>query len=431
MQETALAPTPERERIESLDVLRGFAVLGMLLVNILAFSVYSKTYFDPSFNASGVADLVAWGSVELLVEGAMRGLFAMLFGASLALFTTGAAAKGAWLHYKRNFWLLVFGCLNVYLLLWYGDVLIAYALAGFLLYFVRNVRASYLYVMGAVLLLLVSLAFSLIGFGIEYLRDEVRDVALSGGTPTAYEQEAMDDWEEFLAYAQPTQEGRAEELAARGGSMASAISWHHELFAEEYLVGIFAFTFWDALMMMLIGMGLYKSGVMQMQKSLRFYIVTCVVGFASGLLINAHEVRTAWDSGFDLVESIPPYQFSYHFGRLGVAFGWLGLVLALLKLGGTGQGLGAVGRRLAAVGRMALTNYLMHSLALMLTFTGVGLGLVGKFSRSEVYVFVLAIWAFQLWFSAWWLARYGHGPMEWLWRGLTYGKFPVNSRRVP
>ena len=419
------APTAEQDRIESLDVLRGFAVLGILLINILGFAIYSKAYLNPLFNSdSMMADVLAWASMELLVEGAMRGLFSLLFGASLVLLTTGAAAKGAWIFYKRNFWLLVFGFFNVYILLWESDVLVPYALAGFLLYLVRNVRASRLHVMGAVLLLLFSLAYAFLGFSLEYSRDLSRDMALTGGTPTAEEQGAIDVWEEFQADAQPSLEGMEEELAARGGSLASAYGWHFQRATEDHLLTVLLFTFWDAMMMMLFGMALYKSGMMLGQRSLRFYIITAVAGFASGLLINTYETMKAWHSGFDVLASYSLIQFSYHLGRLGIAFGWLGLILALLKLGGSG----AIRRRLAAVGRMALTNYLMHSLVFTLIFTGAGLGLVGRFSRSELYVFVLAMWAFQLWFSPWWLARYRYGPTEWLWRGLTYGKFPVNGR---
>ena len=421
------APTAEQDRIESLDVLRGFAVLGILLINILGFAIYSKAYLDPLFNSDSMADVVTWASMELLVEGAMRGLFSMLFGASLVLLTTGVAARGAWIFYKRNFWLLIFGFFNVYILLWEGDVLVAYALAGFLLYFVRNVRASRLHMMGAALLLLFSLAHAFLGFSMEYSREVSRHFTSGDGTPTAQDQEAIAAWEEFQADTQPSLEGMEEELAARSGSLVATYSWHFHRFAEEHLPFTLMFALWDAMMMMLFGMALYKSGMMLGQRSLRFYIITAVAGFASGLLINAYEVMRTWHSGFDVLVSLPFFQFSYHFGRLGIAFGWLGLILALLKLGRSG----AVRRRLAAVGRMALTNYLMHSLVFMLIFTGAGLGLVGRFSRSEVYVFVLAMWAFQLWFSPWWLVRYRYGPTEWLWRGLTYGKFPVNGRSTP
>ena len=424
MNTTTATPTSEQDRIEALDVLRGFAVLGILLVNILGFALYTHANLNPLFNGGSLADLLAWGTIDLLVEGAMRALFSMLFGASLLLFTTGENAKGAWLHYKRNFWLLIFGLINVFVLMWGGDVLLPYALVGFLLYPLRNVRASRLYVLGFALMLAMSLTYTGMGQLMEFTRDLAYDQSTNGGTLTQEDQEAIEFWENFLAEIQPTQEDMAAELAARGGSMTSAYSWHFAEQGKIYIENVLTYIIWDAMIMMLIGMGLYKSGVMQGHRSMRFCIVLSLVGFTSGSLLNASEMHKAFQSGFAILETYPLFQFSYHFGRLAIAFGWLGLILALLKLGDQG----AVRRGLAAVGRMALTNYLMHSLVFMLIFSGVGLGLVGQFSRSEVYVFVLAMWAFQLWFSPWWLARFHYGPLEWLWRGLTYGKLPVNSR---
>ena len=112
-------------------------------------------------------------------------------------------------------------------------------------------------------------------------------------------------------------------------------------------------------------------------------------------------------------------------GRLGMALGYLGLLLYLSQLGIWS----ALRQRLANVGRMALTNYLTHSLVGLFLFTGAGLALVGEMSRAQVYVVVLLVWLFQLWFSSFWLTRFHFGPLEWLWRALTYGRRPPLLRQ--
>ena len=133
------APIAPSSRIESIDVVRGFALLGILLMNILAFGLPSRAYFDPSVDgALAGADFGAYVTVELLVEGVMRALFSMLFGAGVVILATGERAKGAAVYYRRQLLLLAFGLLDAFVLLWAGDVLVAYALAGLVLYLCRN-----------------------------------------------------------------------------------------------------------------------------------------------------------------------------------------------------------------------------------------------------------------------------------------------------
>ena len=117
-------------------------------------------------------------------------------------------------------------------------------------------------------------------------------------------------------------------------------------------------------------------------------------------------------------------QPTYHFGRLGMAFGYMGLIVLLVRAARASW----LTSRLAAVGRMALTNYLLHSLICAIVFTGAGFALVGELSRASMYIVVLGIWIFQLAISPWWLDRYRFGPVEWLWRTLTYGKLPRFAR---
>ena len=172
---------------------------------------------------------------------------------------------------------------------------------------------------------------------------------------------------------------------------------------------------------MLLGMALFKLGVLQGEKHLSTYRHMAIFGIGCGLLINAYELWIAHASNFDTIASFNQIAPTYHLGRTAMTIGWIGVViLALRNLN--------IGWRLAAVGRMALTNYLMHSLICLFIFTGAGFGLVNQLPRWQLYGIVLAIWIAQLYLSPWWLARYHYGPMEWLWRGLTYGHFPPLKR---
>jgi len=183
---------------------------------------------------------------------------------------------------------------------------------------------------------------------------------------------------------------------------------------------------WDALIMMLIGMALFKQSILDASKSTKFYVKLMIIGFGTGLVINSWEVLLAARSGFQLLETYPYLHWTYHLGRLGMAFGWLGLILYVCQKSYWSRARHA----LAAVGRMALSNYLMHSVFALVLFTGVGFALVGELDRWMLYPIVATIWIIQLIVSPWWLSRFQFGPCEWLWRSLSYGRIPA-LRRAP
>lgn len=409
-------------RLESLDVLRGFALLGILLLNILGFGLLSAGYFNPEIGSgNGVAErwvnLGVWGLVDVFFEGAMRALFSMLFGAGVVLLTA-MRARSVIVHYRRQFWLLLFGLIDAVLLLWSGDILVTYALAGMLLYPLRRTQPKSLLVgAGALvaLLMLQGLAFN---------------VSLAEGQAAAHRPDRALDarradlaagWLEFQADHAPEPAAVAAELAARGGSYGSAFSFNLETVADSLLFVIPGILFWDALSMMLLGMALFRLGVLDGSRSRRFYGGLAVGGFVSGLAINGLELWQAVGSGFDTLSTYSFLRWSYQPGRIAMALGYLGLVLWLCRT----AALRSLRARLAAVGRMSLTNYLMHSLIALFLFTGAGLGLVGQLQRWQLYVVVFAIWLLQLILSPWWLAHYRYGPVEWLWRGLSYGSWPT------
>lgn len=413
------------DRIESLDVLRGFALLGILLVNIVAFGLVSSAFLDPGIYLTpiGGIDYIVWAFIELSSEGAMRTLFSILFGAGVVLFVTGSTAKSGWLHYRRNFWLLVFGLINAYIFLWPGDILVTYALSGFVLWFVRNWKARSLLILATFLILIGSLQNFAMKSTLEIARDAAEEMKISISKGEEFSEETAEWAQGWIDYEEDNQaeiDNIPNEIKKRTSSYSSAYEYNLEKANEMIYFVLPFFLFLDALMMMVIGMALFKLGVLDGGRDIKFYIRMMCVGFLTGISINAYEVLLITNSNMDIIETNPYFRFTYHFGRLFMGLGYLGLVILLIKI----EKLESLRFRLACVGRMALTNYLMHSVIALFIFTGAGLGLLGKFSWSQLYLFVLLIWVIQLYVSPLWLKYFYFGPVEWLWRLLTYLKIP-------
>ena len=413
------------DRIESLDVLRGFALLGILLVNIIGFGLVSSALLDPGIYLSpiGGIDYTVWAFIELSSEGAMRTLFSILFGAGVVLFVTGSTAKSGWLHYRRNFWLLVFGLINAYIFLWPGDILVTYALSGFVLWFVRNWKARSLLILATFLILIGSLQNFATKSTLEIARDAAEEMKISISKGEELSEETAEWAQGWLEYEEDNQaeiDNIPNEIKKRTSSYSSAYEYNLEKANEMIYFVVPFFLFLDALMMMVIGMALFKLGILDGGRDIKFYIRMMCIGFLIGISINAYEVLLITNSNMDIIETNPYFRFTYHFGRLSMALGYLGLIILLIKK----EKLESLRFKLACVGKMALTNYLMHSVIALFIFSGAGLGLLGKFSWSQLYLFVLLIWVLQLYLSPLWLKYFYFGPVEWLWRLLTYLKIP-------
>ena len=419
------APVAVSARIASLDILRGVALLGVLLLNILGFGMASAGYFHPLVGLGKNTELnyAVWGIMNLFFEGSMRGLFSLLFGAGIVLFATGFGTrsekeKGAFLHYKRTFFLLLFGMFDSFVLLWTGDILILYAMAGALLYPLRNARPKTLLILSATVLLCTSILFAVSGVFVEEGRDAAARIdADPSAEHSPEERELAALWtgsENQFTYNESAIE---EELDIRRGSYIEIADYSAKKVIDSLLFFTPVYMLWDCVGMMLLGMGLYRMGVLSAQRSKKNYLQLAIGGFALGLAVNGFELFQAIDSDFDAIVVSGYFQGTYQLGRVAMSMGWLGLIMLFCQ----GEIWSGLKNRLAAVGRMALSNYLLHSLICLVLFTGAGFGLIGVFERWELYVIVLLIWMVQLALSPWWLKRYSFGPAEWLWRSLTYG----------
>ncbi len=428
-QSSLAVPTSDSARIDSLDIVRGVALLGILLLNIWGFGLDSSSYFGPQADVevgSGRTslNLQVWFAVSLLFEGSMRALFSLLFGAGVLLFLSNGRAS--LLHFKRNFWLLLFGLFDAYVLLWTGDILIVYALASLLLFPLRNLSSKRLLAIAFALMALLMFVYTLSSYGLSLSREAATQVAQAQAPEmlSADIKEQALVWQDFEASYQPSAEGIAAELAQRQASYISAAQFVYPVLAEQLLFALPTYLLGDALLLMLVGMAFYRWNILDASRSGAFYWRLMLGGFALGLSVNGYELWYSWVNDFDLLAQFSYLQPTYDVGRTAMALGYLGLILLWCK-NEVWAGLKA---RLAAVGRMALTNYLTHSVICLFLFTGAGFGLIGTLQRWELYFVVLAIWLFQLWFSPWWLARYRFGPAEWLWRALTYGARPLMRR---
>lgn len=420
-----LAPTPAAERIFALDMLRGFAVLGILFMNILGFGLPRPGYVVPSAAVGGIDgwNLWAWIVEMFYFEGTMRGLFTLLFGAGVVLYTSrlekaGLGVRVADYYFRRNLWLIVFGLVNAYVLLWRGDILYAYGLTALFLFVFRQLPIKALLLWSAFFLCVNPVVANLDYRS--FLRVEAEAPALQAAK--AAKQDLSDEqradltfYENRLDMLRANPEKARLAIAKMSKSYVSAAAAVAPRNWNNQTSGFFEVDLWECLGMMLLGMALYKSGALNLGWSTRAYLTMLVAGYGIGLTVNALEIRHVISHDFAPSAVMVPWFVTYDLGRIPTTLGHIALAMLLVRSGWFRGLLGAF----SAAGQMALTNYLSQSLICMLLFTGAGLGWFGSLQRYELYYVVASIWVVQLLWSPWWLARFQYGPMEWLWRSLT------------
>lgn len=416
-------PVSAKSRIQSIDTLRGVALLGILLMNIIAFANPFAAYLIPTTDsADSGLNLATFMTMDIFVEGSMRAIFSMLFGAGMLIFLKKPEADPGIvknLFYRRTLLLVVFGLFNAYVLLWVGDILYAYGMTGFVLYLFRDLPAKRLAKCSGAILLLLAIVHTSGYYGASSLGAAVDEInALPAGTALSAEQEeVLEDWDTFLEqqFISPELvEQQRQQL--RSGYLSNFIALAPVNLILQ-TIGFIGNAFWDALSMMLLGMALFKWGLLDGSRSVKIYGSMTLFGLGVGLPLNTWETVTFVSSGFELQWSAFNRP-TYDLGRLSLALGYIGLVMLVCKL----DLFKSLQSALAKVGQMALTNYLSHSLICNFIFMGWGLGLAGELQRVEIYYVVFGIWGFQLIFSPLWLRYYRFGPAEWLWRSLTYGQ---------
>jgi len=420
----SVGPIQGDERLISLDALRGVAVLGILVMNIYAFAMPFVAYNNPLLMGGVEAhNIGTWFFTHIFFDQKFLSIFAMLFGAGMILMANRAETRGVRfgrIYYRRQFWLLVLGMLHGYLL-WVGDILFSYAAIGMLVYLFRNRSPRTLIIISCLLLPLSPVMNHGTAINTERIIVEVGKIEglRDSGEELSDEQKTLlKSWESSRTFMAPSDEDLQKDLDVNRGGYADIVRHRIPIVImmqifETLTTGISRFA---ALMM--IGAALMKLGVLSGERSTVFYRNMTLSGYLLGLPLTVYSAVNMNAHAFDTIYMMRVGGVANYVGSLIVAFGHIGLVMLIIRSGV----LQRVMRRFAAVGRMALSNYLMHSLILTTVFYGYGLGLYGTVSRFWQMGFVIGVIALQLFLSTWWLGRYRFGPVEWLWRSLTYWK---------
>lgn len=393
------------ERIAGLDVTRGFAVMGILAMNIVGFAMPENAYVSPrTWGGDTGPDLWVWAFNYVLVDSKMRGLFSMMFGASTLLVIDSAVAAGhspARTHYGRMAVLALFGLVHFYLI-WFGDILFLYAITGMLLFLFRHRPVKSLLRWAAGMFVLASLiAGAQFGTLMAARMDnapaplvEVRERVLG----------------KFAHASAPARQ----QVALYRSDYTTIVS---ERFRKQWynpIVNVVMFLP-ETLSLMLIGMALFRSGLLRGAWSLERLARWRNRCLAVGIIANLALLWWQFSSGLNPITLLAAtFWLSVPFDFI-MSVGYAALFMGLAQRFATS----AIMARVAATGRAAFTNYLGTSLCMAALFYGWGFGLYGHLSRIEVYGPVLGMWAIMLLWSKPWLDRYRFGPLEWLWRSLA------------
>jgi uncharacterized protein len=398
---SAISPVAAADRIQTLDVLRGFALLGILIMNIQSYCMPEAAYFFPTAHGDlNGANYWVWYLSELFARRKFITLFSMLFGAGVVLMHERASAGGrgwAGLHYRRMGVLWLIGMLHAYLL-WEGDILVSYAICGLFLFVFRRVRPGRLLVVG--------LIFLAVGFGLSLM---------AGLSAPYWPPERL---AEFRSQWQPGEELIAQQIASMRGGWLGEIVHRAPNVLMIHLFYIPYHNIWRAGGCMLLGMAFFKWGWLSGLGRRRLYGTLIALGLLVGLPLTVLGVHLQMKADWEPVYSFfIASQFGY-WGAIPLSLGYLGLVVLLFR----GRIWPALAERLAAVGRMAFTNYLLQTVICTTLVYGRGFGLFGGVERTGQAGIVLVVWILQLLYSPIWLRHFLFGPAEWLWRSLSYRK---------
>ena len=397
MTDQAASPVLSSDRIQSLDLLRGFALLGILIMNITSFSHIGTAYINPLVGA-GIdghnAPIHAFA--YLFADMRFMSLFSILFGAGIMLFSNNIKRKNksaVKYHYKRMFWLLIFGMIHAYLI-WLGDILVPYAICGSIVFLMRNLKIRTLAIIAG-FFFVIPTALSLLTYF---------------GAP----QETL---ESSFAFWTPTQEAIDSETSAYLGSYLDQMPQrvNDAIFLQTFL--FLTEQMWRILSMMILGMILFKKDIITAQRDKSFYKKMFISFFSFGLLLSAVGLARSYSKEWD---GIWVMNIGHHYNYIASAFMALGY-LAFIMLWSQSDLFGKLQSRLKAVGRLAFTNYILTSVLCITIFYGHGLGLFGQLDRLEQWFVIILVWMILLAISQPILKKYEKGPLEALWRKLTYG----------
>lgn len=403
-----LSPTAGSERVETIDILRGLALFGILAANIRGFAGPAATYFQPDLYWPGLADRLVQAFVDTFIQQKFITIFAFLFGVGFAAQLSRTEARGAkfgWMYARRLLILCLFGLLHG-LFIWMGDILLVYGAVGFFLFFFRK-RQDITLIAWAVIGMLIPLG--LVGL--------VTAVIAAGAPiplpppPTAAELQTL---------TQTFANGTWQQIQQQRLADAVGFNWGKVPFFTPHLLGVF-----------LLGMLGWRRGVFTpSRESLPRYRSVMIIALIVGVTGNLASTVIRWQH--DLSPFVPtPLMFAVSVLQAvavpALSMGYVCAVILLCHQVDWRRRLQPFG----SVGRTALTNYLLQSVVGTLIFYSYGLGLFGSMGPALLLPLTVLLFATQVLVSRWWLRRFRFGPAEWLWRSLTYGRLQPFVRRTP
>lgn len=384
-----ILPTQEKERIISIDVMRGFALLGIFVVNMLFFHgpyIYVNPY--DWYQTPGDQEAYKW--IDIFVQGSVYPLFAMLFGYGLAMQFMKSEAKGTSftrLAVRRLLILLGIGCIHAFLV-WSGDILITYALAGLCLIVVMKLKPLWLILIGVLLFLIPNGLFS----GLLYI--------ITKAAP-----------DEAVLYT-GMQEVEASIVAYSQGSWLDVFvqRFNDWIYMQGYGLSI-VLIICTILPFLMIGAAAAKLKLIERARELKlFWIITIIVAMAAGTAIKWLPF-TYGDNLFTMT-----VQDTFGGPLQAIAYGGFLALICTIPI------VGKLLSPIAKAGRMSMTVYLMQSLIATTVFYGYGLGLYGKIDVATGTWMAVGIYVIQIIFAELWFTKFKQGPVESLWRKLTYPK---------
>lgn len=384
----------ESNRIATIDVLRGWALLGILVMNIQAFALPTATYFNPQvYGGFSETDRLAWFATRLLFDVKFLSIFSMLFGASLVLAADGPREK------RRLGSLWVFGLVHGYLI-FIGDILFTYATVGFLILAARGWSIERQARTGMGLLIVAPLSLAALGFSYDWLPKSWHSEITRTITDIDVAQELLVFRSEYLKQLQ----------------LRAELSFSNQVFGTLFESG------WQAAGCMLLGMAGVQSKFFEGRTRIHRHSMTF---FMVGLLITAAGMSVALSGRFTPKAWL--YGQALHLiGSAGVAFGWVAFLIRLAQASALQGLISRVGR----LGKVAFSAYIIQSLAGLLVFGGSGLGQYGQWSRTQLFLAPFGFWAVQVLLAGFWTSCFRVGPLEALWRGIYRGDFSLGRIRT-
>ena len=374
------------QRITNLDFIRGFAVLGILIINVISFGLPITALFNHStYGAENLLDWVVIVISSVFFEYKMMGLFSMLFGVGLMIFLDNAKPKvkrPKLLSFWRNFLLLIFGI--AHLSIWEGDILITYASCAFFIILFPQVQNNKIIIFSITFLVFI-------------------DLLLINYVGSLYDASGNLILEEAWVVA-----------ASEGGSLNLGKFWFPQ---ESEWGNIFGLLFIldggnRAMTLMIVGILLYRLNIIQGTRELNFYKKLMFCGFGIGLPFSIYSIYLLISSEYSAAIAVTS-KLWLTLSVIPMVLGYVGLLTIMnIKLREN------ISTRLRACGKMAFTNYITQTL--LGVFVLRGLFGIGTFSRSELVLYIIIIWGLQIYWSKPILDKWRYGPLEWFLRKLTY-----------